>query len=80
MPVEVVVPVVRALKIKQVSVRESVRSLHSTLYTLECQNYNYVQNNLQPSNYFLSKKAATADHFWLLEAEPANLPSVLFAF
>ena len=67
MPVEVVVPVVRALQIKQVSVYNSVRVI-ITFKTISA------------SNYFLSKKAATADHFWLLEAEPANLPSVLFAF
>ena len=67
MPVEVVVPVVRALQIKQVSVYNSVRVI-ITFKTISA------------SNYFLSKKAATADHFWLLEAGPANLPSVLFAF
>ena len=62
MPVEVVVPVVRALQIKQVSVYNSVRVI-ITFKTISA------------SNYFLSKKAATADHFWLLEAGPANLPS-----
>ena len=67
MPVEVVVPVVGALQIKQVSVYNSVRVI-ITFKTISA------------SNYFLSKKAATADHFWSLEAEPANLPSVLFAF
>ena len=75
MPVEVIVPVVGALQIKQVSVRESPVSEWSVIVIVVI-----TFKTISASNYFLSKKAATADHFWLLEAEPANLPSVLFAF
>ena len=74
MPVEVVVPVVRALQIKPISVLESVGTVYNVVIVI------ITFKTISASNYFLSKKAATADHFWLLEAGPANLPSVLFAF